>query len=96
MEYNFYGRQVGVCKIPKNQVYRYIADEVTRVTRVPVTKINKIQEVPNALRHSCPRTGIVFLQKFEYSVPTPSGVILVPYYFCSMCGTLFIYSEFYD
>lgn len=96
MEYNSYRQQPAMSKIPKNQVYRYIADEATRVTRVPVTKINKIQEVPNTMRHSCPRTGIVFLQKFEYSVPTPTGVISVPYYFCSMCGTLFIYSEFYD
>lgn len=62
-----------------------------------VSKVETIEEAPNYLRHACAEAGITFLPKQVVFVPQEYGdCIQFPYYYCSLCGKLFVYRFLYD
>lgn len=83
-------------KFTKREVYETIAMQVQSSTGVVVTSTTKLEETPQQLRHCCPVGGISFLVQYLFDVPSPYGLIKVPYYFCSTCGKLYIFSDFYE
>lgn len=97
-QYTGYGypSQQSVKRVPKYQVYNMIALYVYQVYQTQVKQVIKLDEVPDGLRHSCLYTGITFLPKQFYSLQSDIGLIQIPYYFCSVCGNLYIYQNFYE
>lgn len=81
-------------RVPKYQVYDAIALYVMQSTGVGVKQMQKIKEAPDAFRHSCVQTGITILQRNVYRLQSGGTIVQIPFYFCTSCGKLFIFSEF--
>lgn len=99
MDYsNFNEQQVSqtIKRFTKSEVYQAIQMDCYNKTGVMVSSVVKIEDCPNTLRHSCFLTGVTFLPQYIWQVPTDTGFVNVPYYFCSKCGKLFVYNHIYD
>lgn len=83
-------------RIPKAEVYQAIQTHCCQQTGVPVSIMEKIDEFPDKLRHSCLNTGVTELQQYTWNVQSEYGVIDVPFYFCKACGKLFVSNTVYD
>ena len=86
----------GIKRVSKQEVYNAIAYQVQNSTGVCVSNIIKLDDTPSQIRHCCVGGGISILSAYTFNVPSPFGVVSVPYYFCSTCGNLYIFSNFYD
>lgn len=93
--YNF-PRQQSVKRVPKYMVYNMIAMYVSQAFNIRVAKVEKIDEAPDTLKHSCLYTGVTALPKQMYSLQSDMGVIQIPFYVCSVCGNLYVYQNFYE
>ena len=84
--------------VTKGQVLQCLQNELSVFSvnngGVAVSTMVKIDESPEVLRHACVNGGISHLQRQIYSCQTPVGVVQVPYFFCGICGKLFVYNDF--
>lgn len=87
-----YAYDDGVIKYSKAQVYQGIRDYVYANTGVYVQKEEKIEEMPNLLRHACAGTGVTGLMPCFFQIPDTN--MTVQFYFCTMCGKLYLPKEF--
>lgn len=76
-------------RISKAEIKRMLAYSL-QSSGCLVSDIVYVDETPNVIRHSCFKTGIAVLPKQVFSIPSPQGVLSVPYYYCSVCGKVFI------
>ena len=83
-------------RFTKAEVYQAIQMDCYNKTGVAVSSVVKLEDNPTSLRHSCFFTGVTFLPYNLWAVPTETGTINVPYYFCPKCGKLFVYNHIYD
>ena len=83
----------GLPKLNRSMILQYIQDYVVNLTQVPISRVEKIEETPNMLRHACAEVGDVsYLQMNNFSVPELG--INVSFYFCTACGKLYIQKDF--
>ena len=61
--------------------------------RVPISKEEKLEETPPLLRHACAECGVSQLQMLTFNIPEAG--VQIPFYFCTACGKLFYYKDFY-
>lgn len=61
--------------------------------RVPISKEEKIEETPQVLRHACADCGVSYLQMLTFNIPEAG--VQIPFYFCTACGKLYYYKDFY-
>lgn len=61
--------------------------------RVPISRAEKIEETPQLLRHACAECGVSRLQMLVFNIPEAG--VQIPFYFCTACGKLFYYKDFY-
>lgn len=61
--------------------------------RVPIAREEKLEETPQLLRHACAECGVSYLQMLQF--PIPEMNLVIPFYFCTACGKLFYYKDFY-
>lgn len=95
MDFNY--NQMPVQKrYSKAEIYQAIQQYCYQQTGVVVTNMVRIDDSVSNLRHSCLTTGVTYLPKYIWQVPSEMGVIEVPYYFCPQCGKLFVYNHIYD
>lgn len=80
---------IGIPKLTKGQVIDNLSTYVFNQTGVLVSKVEKIEEMPQTLRHSCVATGVVTLGQFIFTYPSPQGYINLPFFFCNKCGKLY-------
>lgn len=62
--------------------------------KTSVTKIVMLSDCQPSIRHSCFHSGITSLNIMQFTVQHPDYVLQVPFYFCNLCGTLFICGEY--
>lgn len=80
-------------RINKASVMQYIQSYVINLTQVPISKVEKIDETPDILRHACVEVGDVsYLQVNKF--PIQELGIYVMFYFCKACGKLYIQKDF--
>lgn len=91
-----YQMQMSIKRFTKAEIYQAIQMYCYQQTNVCVSSMVRIEDCPDNLRHSCFSTGITFLPKYNWEVPSECGVIYVPFYFCPHCGKLFVYNHIYD
>ena len=91
MQYSAYnqGMNYSVPKLTKGQIIDNLSGYVYNQTGVLVSKVEKIEEMPQTLRHSCVYTGVITLNKFTYSYASPQGYVDLPFFFCDKCGKLY-------
>lgn len=82
----------GVTKYSKAQIYQLIRECVYANTKVWVQQEEKIGEQPSLLRHACAGLGVVGLAPYYYTLPQTN--VQVPFYFCTVCGKLYLPQEF--
>ena len=83
-------------RFTKAEVYQAIQEYCYQCTAVMVSEMVKIEDFPDALRHSCFETGVAYLPKYIWRVPIEYGFVEVPYYFCSRCGKLYVSKYIYE
>lgn len=80
-------------RINRASIMQYIQNYVINLTQVPISKVEKIEETPDVLRHACVEVGDVsYLQANKF--PVPELGIYVMFYFCTACGKLYIQKDF--
>lgn len=93
---DYYQQDMPFRRIPRAEVYQAIQMYCCQQTGTPVSIMEKIEEFPDKLRHSCLNTGVVELEQYNWKVPSDYGEIGVPFYFCPVCGKLFVSNNIYD
>lgn len=95
---NNFNMQQQYDQIPKSYTKSAIIAAVSKYcynqTGVAVTKTEKVEECPTSIRHACLNGGIRFLPQYYLTLPSVSGNITVYFYFCTLCGKLFIFNDF--
>lgn len=94
MGYGMQGQCSGIPKLTKGQVLENMALFIYQNTKVSVTKMEKIEEIPLSLRHACTQRGVCKLEKFTYQYPTQMGMVSVPFFFCSSCGKMYYCTDY--
>lgn len=61
--------------------------------RVPISREEKLDETPQYLRHACAECGVSQLQMLQFNIPEAG--VSIPFYFCTACGKLFYWKDFY-
>lgn len=84
---------MGCPKINKAMILQEIQNYVFNVTKVPVSKVVKLDEIDNQFRHACVQVGDVSFLGINY-FPVPALGINVAFYFCTACGSLYIQKDF--
>ena len=84
-----FGYNTGIPKLSRGQIIDNLSGYVYSQCGIYVSRVEKIDEIPQALRHSCVATGISYLQQLFYSYPSPSGMVTLPFFFCNKCGKLY-------
>lgn len=75
----------------KTEIQRAIEMHCASGTGVSVSKVVKIEESPEFVRHICPNGGIQYLSRDVFTVQVSQYQIEhIPFYFCQYCGKLFI------
>lgn len=82
----------GETKYSKAQIYQGIREYILANTGMYVQKEEKIDELPNLLRHACAGVGVVGLAAYYFTIPETT--VQVPFYFCNACGKLYLPKEF--
>lgn len=90
----YMNEQQFTAKISKARIVDSIRQGVEITYKVPVSKIEYIDETPETIRHSCPMTGIAILNREISNVMIGNAYLEIPYYFCPVCGKLYIYKNF--
>ena len=83
----------GYPRVNKAMVLQEIQNYVFNMTRVPVAKVIKLDELDNKFRHACVQVGDVSFLDVNY-FPVPMLGINVAFYFCTACGNLYIQKDF--
>lgn len=92
--FNFQNNQCPVPRLTKTEVVNYVSQYCQANTGVAVNKVQKIDDAPSSLRHSCVATGIALLPRCCLQLTAPSGVLQVYFYFCAKCGKLYIVDDY--
>lgn len=96
--FNMQQQQQQYNQIPKSYTKSAIIAAVSEYcynqTGVAVTKTEKVEECPTSIRHACLNGGIRFLPQYYLTLPSVNGNITVYFYFCTLCGKLFIFNDF--
>lgn len=61
--------------------------------KVMISREEKLEETPQLLRHACADCGISYLQMLTFNIPEAG--VQIPFYFCTACGKLYYYKDFY-
>lgn len=91
-----YGMDVGykIPKLSKGQILDNMCTFIYANTGVAVTKREKIDEIPQTLRHACTQKGVCHLEPFSFQYPTEMGMVSVPFFFCSSCGKMYYCTDY--
>lgn len=84
---------VGYPRVNKAMILQEIQNYVFNMTKVPVAKVIKLDELDNKFRHACVQVGDVSFLDVNY-FPVPMLGINVAFYFCTACGNLYIQKDF--
>lgn len=82
----------GLVHYTKQQIITGLQQFVLSNTGVNITKIEKLDDMPQVLKHACAPIGISGLQLCQFNVPEMN--ISVPFYFCKACGKLYYVKDF--
>lgn len=80
-------------KYSRQQMLDGLRNYVVMSGQVPISREEKIEETPQLLRHACAPCGVSFLQMLNFSIPEVG--VNIPFYFCTACGKLYYYKDFY-
>jgi hypothetical protein len=69
----------------KSGVYQYLGFYVQRQTNIAVSKIEKIEEQPQTVRHACLKNGVCFLPLNQIQLNIRDRALYLTYYFCTAC-----------
>lgn len=89
-----YDPNYGMPRLTKGTACQMVCEYVLQQTGVAVTKMTKIDECPSSMRHACVNGGIQSLPQYYLNVPSQFGMLTIYFYFCNICGKLFIYDGF--
>lgn len=79
-------------KYTKSQIIQGLKDNLVMLSGVAISCEEKIEEIPDVLRHACSQYGVSFLQKCAF--PVPEMGLSVDFYFCKACGKLYYLKDF--
>lgn len=88
--------QQTIKKYSKSEIIEAIQIYCFQMTNSQVSSVVRLEDFENTLRHSCVYTGVTFLPQYIWKVPSEYGVVEVPYFFCPLCGKLYVYNHIYD
>lgn len=91
--YNGYQNVQKLPRVSKSEAFRIVSNYAYQQTGVAVSKMVKIDECPSQLRHACVNGGITFLPQYYLTIPSAQGNLVVYFYFCTLCGKLFVYDS---
>lgn len=86
--YDRYGTPRVTHKVALDMLRNYVMQQ----TGCYIQKEKKIEEAPQDIRHACVTVGVTKLPIQYYCIPEVG--LQIPYYFCTFCGTLYIYKDF--
>ena len=85
----------GTRHLTRGEIVNDMSMFATRNTGVVVSKVVKLDEMPNTLRHACTYAGVTELPQYTYQYMSEYGsAITVPFFFCPKCGKLFYDSDY--
>ena len=77
-------------RMSKTTILEGLKNSVQNSTGVFVTKVERIDDLPQTIRHSCHLTGVCLLNRATMYIPIGNTAVEVPYCFCNVCGTLYV------
>lgn len=83
---------LGFVHYTKAQYLEGLRCYVTNLTRVAITKEEKLDDMPQFLRHACAAAKISKLAQCYFQVPETG--MCIPFFFCLACGKLYYPRDF--
>ena len=74
----------------KTALLEWVKNYVQNGTGVFVTKVEKVDDLPQTIRHSCHLTGVCLINRATMYIPVGTYAVEVPYCFCTACGKLYV------
>lgn len=87
-----YYNQQNYIRYTKTQYIEGLRGYVLRNTGIMPTREEKLEDIPEKIRHCCAYKKIIYLPRLNFGVPE-TGMNL-PFYFCDGCGKLLYYKDF--
>lgn len=83
---------MNMIRYTRGQYLDGLRNYVTNSSGVAIMKEERIEDVPNLLRHACAEAKVSYLPKCQFYVPETG--VTIPFYFCLACGKLFYFKDF--
>ena len=91
MDFNCGGMNIGMYRnVPKSVMRDALCAYIMQTKGVPVLKVWEVEEPQPQCKHACSKFGLSLLNVEEFMYEG----ILIPFWFCSSCGTLRVWLKY--